>query len=327
MNAFIIMRAILLLINKFSLVKHLPKEVAFALLAVLLFAILSKGQVNKPPNFRYFAGYTANIKINDDGSGTFRFETKTKSVIQVFGRINNRNPVNCPDFVGQPTFLNSFPEDWLAKYEEYETDVKKFCVRALSFQFRDLSILNAQLVRLGTGQIEQNKEDFTLNLNLKDNTAQSREVDVSITYSVRVPGLVRFDPIDGKQSGSSVTWELGYKGINIQPVEIRGRIKNYRSPNVPKIDEGQQGKHIRGSKNFDPSKSELTADPNELAQKAGTGEAANNVPRGQPGFRERVDFGKQIGYYVREGTGERIPTTKGIIHYSSTGIHIVPVAP
>jgi filamentous hemagglutinin len=48
---------------------------------------------------------------------------------------------------------------------------------------------------------------------------------------------------------------------------------------------------------------------------------------GQPGFRERVNFGVVIGLYVDQSTGMAYPTTNGIIHYSSRGVHIVPARP
>lgn len=78
-----------------------------------------------------------------------------------------------------------------------------------------------------------------------------------------------------------------------------------------------------------PGKSEFThPDPQHLVDNfAGTGQPANNVPRGQPGFKERVDFGQIIGNYVDPSTGEKLPTTKGIIHYSKAGVHIVPARP
>jgi filamentous hemagglutinin len=52
-----------------------------------------------------------------------------------------------------------------------------------------------------------------------------------------------------------------------------------------------------------------------------------NTPVGQPGSKERVDFGKNIGDYVDRDTGERSPTSIGIIHYGSKGAHIVPARP
>jgi filamentous hemagglutinin len=51
------------------------------------------------------------------------------------------------------------------------------------------------------------------------------------------------------------------------------------------------------------------------------------VPRGQPGFRERVNFGTIIGNFVDDDTGRSYPTTNGIIHYSKKGAHIVPSNP
>jgi filamentous hemagglutinin len=97
----------------------------------------------------------------------------------------------------------------------------------------------------------------------------------------------------------------------------------------PKIHEGQQGKHVRGHNNFDPGRSELS-DPNPqslLDKGAGTGEQVGNTPVGQPGSKERVDFGKNIGDYVDRDTGERSPTSIGIIHYGSKGAHIGPARP
>jgi hypothetical protein len=92
-----------------------------------------------------------------------------------------------------------------------------------------------------------------------------------------------------------------------------------------KVNMGQQGKHILGHNNYKQGRSVLKADPNELAKRAGTGTPANNVARGAPGFRERVDFGEVIGDFVQDGVAT--PTTNGIIHYGKDGIHIVPAAP
>jgi hypothetical protein len=86
---------------------------------------------------------------------------------------------------------------------------------------------------------------------------------------------------------------------------------------------GSQGKHIPGHNNYIPGRSPLTHNNPQglLDDFAGKGQPVNNVPRGQPGFKERVDFGQVIG----EVNGK--PTTKGIIHYSKDGAHIVPANP
>jgi hypothetical protein len=89
------------------------------------------------------------------------------------------------------------------------------------------------------------------------------------------------------------------------------------------LEAGKQGKHIPGHKNFIPGRSPLTHNnPQSLLDNfAGKGQPVRNVPRGSPGFKERVDFGQVIG----EINGQ--PTTKGIIHYSKDGAHIVPANP
>jgi len=98
---------------------------------------------------------------------------------------------------------------------------------------------------------------------------------------------------------------------------------------APKLHQGQQDKHIEGTNNFRPGSNVLTdPDPQGLLDRfAETGTSANNVLRGQPGFKERVDFGKVIGSFVVKRTGASHPTTDGIIHYSKKGAHIVPSAP
>uniref|UniRef100_UPI001C90E852 hemagglutinin repeat-containing protein n=1 Tax=Rhizobium laguerreae TaxID=1076926 RepID=UPI001C90E852 len=107
-------------------------------------------------------------------------------------------------------------------------------------------------------------------------------------------------------------------------------VYNQGGGTTPKIEEGKQGKHIPGHNNHTPGRSELDdPDPQGLVDAhAGTGQQVGNIPVGQPGSKERVDFGnKVIGKYVDPVTGEKIPTTKGIIHYGSKGVHIVPSRP
>jgi RHS repeat-associated protein len=97
--------------------------------------------------------------------------------------------------------------------------------------------------------------------------------------------------------------------------------------NIPEIHPGKQGKHIPGHKNYIPGRSKLTADPNKLASKAGTGQPVNEVPQGMPGYKERIDFGFVIGEYI-DSRGVSTPTTIGIITYSKDGtIHIIPARP
>lgn len=97
-------------------------------------------------------------------------------------------------------------------------------------------------------------------------------------------------------------------------------------PAVPKVLMGKQGKHILGHNNFKAGRSVLTADPERLAVKAGTGAQVGDLAVGTPGSKERVDFGEIIGDYF-DMSGNASPTSVGIVHYAKDGIHIVPAAP
>lgn len=95
--------------------------------------------------------------------------------------------------------------------------------------------------------------------------------------------------------------------------------------NYPKtVHSGRQDKHIVGTNNYQEGKSVFSgtkADADTLIkQYSGTGNILGNN-------KERVDFGKPIGYYVDPITHEKMLTTKGIIHYSKDGAHIVPSHP
>jgi tetratricopeptide (TPR) repeat protein len=96
------------------------------------------------------------------------------------------------------------------------------------------------------------------------------------------------------------------------------------------IEIDKQNKHVVGHRNFIPYNSEFThRDPQYLLTKfAGKGKPVNNSAPGIAGYRERIDFGEVIGSYVSKESRElKIPTTKGIIHYSKDGAHIVPSNP
>lgn len=105
----------------------------------------------------------------------------------------------------------------------------------------------------------------------------------------------------------------------------------FESGSPDEIHQGQQGKHIPGHPNFEPARgrSELThPDPQSLLDEySGTGQPIGRIPVGQPGSRERVDFGQTIGNYSDREAGTKAPTSKGIIHYGKNGAHIVPSRP
>ncbi len=97
-----------------------------------------------------------------------------------------------------------------------------------------------------------------------------------------------------------------------------------------KVKPGAQEKHIPGTPNYKQevangrTKSIFYGD-NKKAQElldkyAGTGEFPRNG-------REVVDFGQKIGKAYDMKTGKYIETTRGTIHYSKDGAHIVPAKP
>jgi len=126
---------------------------------------------------------------------------------------------------------------------------------------------------------------------------------------------------DGKTAGEMLSsargeWQAASK-VERQPLQP-----------PPKIHDGKQGKHIRGHNNFSTKKSELTADPHELVKAAGTGVPMNDIPRGQAGFKERIEYNRIIGIHAEPVAGIRVPTSRAMIIYAADGtVHIVPVRP
>ena len=87
---------------------------------------------------------------------------------------------------------------------------------------------------------------------------------------------------------------------------------------------GKQAKHIPGQPNYDASKSTITVSIQELQRlvelKAGTGIWRQSN-------REVVDFEVDIGLFRDRDTGGFRQTTRGTIHYSKSGAHVVPADP
>jgi len=95
------------------------------------------------------------------------------------------------------------------------------------------------------------------------------------------------------------------------PVPLSPSGKTYATP---PINWGQQEKHFPGHNSYGGGRSPMTANPEELAKMAGTGQQVGHVPVGQPGFKERVDFSPRIIGSYSDGAGNLTPTSKGMIH-------------
>jgi hypothetical protein len=116
------------------------------------------------------------------------------------------------------------------------------------------------------------------------------------------------------------------------------------NPRPLKLDIDQQAKHDPTNiDDYTPGRSQVTVDPYSLLPKVGTGTPVNPlIPRGDPRFRERIQFKdvegnpRVIGNYIDKTKAPSDPlysqpTTNGIIHYKETAtateVHIVPSRP
>lgn len=130
-----------------------------------------------------------------------------------------------------------------------------------------------------------------------------------------------------------MTYQEWYKKYVSQSEETRYNIfkqavhEEIRKDYPLKLNEGAQNKHIRGTNNFDPARSELTADPNELIKLY----AGKSTPRQTNteawNHKEFFIHTSKIGIW-RDQKGHEAPTAAGMIHYSKKkGLHIVPAQP
>ncbi len=112
-------------------------------------------------------------------------------------------------------------------------------------------------------------------------------------------------------AGTSGQHDDGYRRVNGYSTELN---------------RDSQGKHIPGHKNYQPDRGRSIF-KGSLADAQGLVEefAGKGTWHGEQ--RETVDFGKVIGTWVSQDGSERLPTTRGTIHYGKNGAHIVPSKP
>ena len=89
------------------------------------------------------------------------------------------------------------------------------------------------------------------------------------------------------------------------------------------IHSGKQGKHIVGHNNYQSGKSMLKSDAQSLLDDFHAGNIKSSRIISES--KISVDFGKNIGNYVRDGAST--PTSVGTVINSKTGVHIVPANP
>lgn len=118
-------------------------------------------------------------------------------------------------------------------------------------------------------------------------------------------------------------------------LEITNKVKNGEIS--LKLSKGHYEKHIEGTKAFEDYKKSREKrgwgmqgilDINEekaqelISRFSGKG-IVGYTKNGKSRNVEKVNFNEYIGYYIYGG--EKHPTTKGVIHYSKRGSHIVPI--
>lgn len=91
---------------------------------------------------------------------------------------------------------------------------------------------------------------------------------------------------------------------------------------------GMQNKHIKGTDNYDPTRSELTADPKELLGKYAGKSKPVFTESGKWKELEIFEHDEVIGIWRSSDGKESAHTKRGTIHYSKErGAHIVPARP
>lgn len=135
---------------------------------------------------------------------------------------------------------------------------------------------------------------------------------------------------EGGVGGGVPRGDIGPRGPSLGSAPGRGaaRPDSGTSPAVPRVERTTQDRHTPG-RQTDPTRSTLTAEPQGLLDRfAGRGQPVGSQRVGTPGSKERFDTGGEvIGIYRDPTTGRAAPTTRGIIHYSGRGAHIVPARP
>ena len=185
-------------------------------------------------------------------------------------------------------------------------------------------------------------EDGLKRWNQRSNAAMTPHVDPRPPLPPLVPPVV-LPPIEGfsmdpkaARPHSLVTTPVQptprNEGLVVEPPQGPTIVTIYGDREEPdKIHRGAQNKHDLTSKGYIKGRSATTHPDVDALHDAhrGYGEPVDpNIPRGKRGFRERFDTGGAIvGIYRDRDTGIETPTTRGTIHYSKHGAHIVPAPP
>jgi RHS repeat-associated protein len=133
----------------------------------------------------------------------------------------------------------------------------------------------------------------------------------------------------GRKNGGITNGGTSGRGNAVQP----RKFPQGTAPNLS-VNWNQQNKHIVGTNEYRTANQVTQRSPLApgvdaqalVNQYAGTGQAANRVPLGQPGSVERISTNQTIGTYYDNGVAVG-PTTNFTIRYGKDGVHIIPSRP
>lgn len=118
----------------------------------------------------------------------------------------------------------------------------------------------------------------------------------------------------------------------LKEIEHRAPLNSFleQHPEARKVHEGKQSKHMRGSPNFDASKSEISISLQEAQAFLEEGIKSGEMMFGKSGVWEnkvRLRANRSIGIYKDIFTGKSEETDTFVIHFSKKGAHLVPGRP
>lgn len=116
---------------------------------------------------------------------------------------------------------------------------------------------------------------------------------------------------------------------NLKRTTADRRIQNRLASDVQlkTIDSGKQGKHIKGHNNYILGRSYLTITEKEAQQLVDRYAGTGMIQRDRSGKftnRELITANRNVGVSIDPKTGKETVTNRFYIHYSKTGVHIVP---
>lgn len=236
-----------------------------------------------------------------------------------------------------------------ARYNAYALAIDKgFMTIDEVREQEDLPELGIKFINLNLANSCYNPETqqiYTLNTNKwtdfgkGDNAAEDEESPEAAAPETEAETEVWFnenhDPENGRfTSGgnSGLTNPSGNDKIKLNDNEILKKAIADGTVST-KLDKKKQGAHVKGNPMYEERirngehPSYITVGKMEIQkiinQYSGTGKA--RIKNGQ--FKETILAKDKFGVYVHKHTGEEFPTSRGTIHYSKSGAHLVPSNP